>query len=142
MVMRYPGKIEEGTTVSELTQNIDFAPTFLDYAGIDVLQDMQGVSFRPLLENKQPENWRNSLYYHYYEFPGFHSVRAHYGVKTKRYKLMHFYKENVWELFDLETDPLEINNIYGKAGTEVITKELKQELQRLQTLYEVPEGHQ
>jgi uncharacterized sulfatase len=85
--------------------------------------------------------WRNSLYYHYYEFPGFHSVRAHYGVKNKRYKLIHFYKEDIWELFDLETDSLEIKNIYGKEGTEEITKELKQELQRLQTLYEVPEEH-
>jgi uncharacterized sulfatase len=94
-----------------------------------------------LLENEKPENWRNSLYYHYYEFPGFHSVRAHYGVKTKRYKLIHFYKENIWELFDLETDSLEISNIYGKEGTGEITKELKQELQRLQMVYEVPEEH-
>ena len=141
MVIRFPGKIEPGTVVSELTQNIDFAPTFLDYTGIEIPEDMQGVSFRPLLENKNTGDWRESLYYHYYEFPGFHSVRAHYGVKTKRYKLIHFFKENIWELFDLETDPLEINNIYGKAGTEEITKELKQELRRLQTVYEVPEEH-
>jgi arylsulfatase A-like enzyme len=141
LLMRYPGKIKEGTIVAELTQNIDFAPTFLDYTGTEIPQDMQGVSFRPLLENRQPENWRKSLYYHYYEFPGFHSVRAHYGVKTKRYKLIHFYREDIWELFDLETDPLEIKNIYEKAGTEEITTELKKELQRLQALYEVPEEH-
>ena len=139
--MRFPGNIEPGTVVSELTQNIDFAPTFLDFAGIEVPQDMQGFSFRPLLENKNVGDWRESLYYHYYEFPGFHSVRAHYGVKTKRYKLMHFYKEDIWELFDLQTDPLEISNIYEKEGTEEITTELKQELQRLQTIYEVPEEH-
>jgi uncharacterized sulfatase len=141
LLMRYPGEIEPGTVISELTQNIDFAPTFLDFVGLETPSDMQGTSFRALFHDEIPMKWRNSLYYHYYEFPGFHSVRAHYGVKNKRYKLIHFYKEDIWELFDLETDSLEIKNIYGKEGTEEITKELKQELQRLQTLYEVPEEH-
>ena len=108
--------------------------------GIDVPDDMQGQSFRRLVESgKTPKDWRKSLYYHYYEFPGFHSVRAHYGVKTKRYKLMHFYVDDKWELYDLETDPTEMNNIYGKPGTEKITDELMKELRKLQTQYDVPE---
>ncbi|WP_372932121.1 sulfatase/phosphatase domain-containing protein, partial [Mariniphaga sediminis] len=141
LLMRFPRHIKPGTVISELTQNIDFAPTFLDYTGIEIPEDIQGVSFRPLLENENFAEWRESLYYHYYEFPGFHSVRTHNGVKTKRYKLIHFYKEDIWELFDLEMDPHEVNNIYGEEGTDEITGELKQELLRLQTLYEVPEEH-
>ena len=78
------------------------------------------------------------MYYHYYEFPGFHNVRAHYGVKMGDYKLMCFYKEGKWELFNLADDPEELNNIYGKTGTEKITEELKAELERLQEVYDVP----
>ena len=135
MVMQYKGHIEPGTHVKGLTQNIDFAPTFLDFVGIEIPDEMQGESFKELLESgKTPDDWRKSLYYHFYEFPGFHSVRAHYGVKTHRYKLMYFYDEDIWELFDLKTDPTEMN----KKRTEVITTELKKELDRLRTLYEVP----
>ena len=140
MVMRWPDHIKPGIKVEGLTQNIDFAPTFLDMCGIDVPDDMQGQSFRRLVESgKTPKDWRKSLYYHYYEFPGFHSVRAHYGVKTQRYKLMHFYVDDKWELYDLETDPTEMNNIYGKPGTEKITDNLMRELRKLQTQYDVPE---
>jgi uncharacterized sulfatase len=138
LVMRYPHEINSGTEIHELTQNIDFAPTFLDMCGITIPDDMQGVSFRQLLSDKKPDDWRKSLYYHYYEFPGFHSVKAHFGVKTERYKLICFYKDNDWELYDLVNDPHEINNIYGQPGTENITEELKQELKRLQIQYEVP----
>lgn len=141
LLMRFPGRIKPGTVVSRLTQNIDFAPTFLDYCGIDIPEDMQGESFRPLLEGKKPKNWRNSLYYHYYEYPGFHSVRAHYGVKDERYKLIYFYKERIWELFDLKKNPLEMKNIYGYKRSAKITEKLKPELQRLQDLYEIPEEH-
>lgn len=142
MVMSYPGHIKAGTKVQGLTQNIDFAPTFLDMCGIEIPKDMQGISFKRLLENgKTPKDWRKSLYYHYYEFPGFHSVRAHYGVKMERYKLMYFYKEDIWELYDLKKDPAEMHNIYGQKGTEKITKELKQELLRLQDEYKVNEEY-
>ena len=109
--------------------------------GIEVPQDMQGVSFRELVETgKKPRDWRKSLYYHYYEFPGFHSVRAHYGVKMERYKLMHFYVEDKWELYDLKTDPTEMHNLYGKQGMEKVTAELMAELARLQKQYEVPQN--
>lgn len=141
MVMRWPGHIKPETQVTGLTQNIDFAPTFLDMCGIEVPRDMQGVSFRELVETgKKLRDWRKSLYYHYYEFPGFHSVRAHYGVKMERYKLMHFYVEDKWELYDLKTDPTEMHNLYGKQGMEKVTAELMAELARLQKQYEVPQN--
>ena len=140
MVMSWPGHIKPGTQVTGLTQNIDFAPTFLDMCGIEIPEDMQGVSFRRLVEGENtPRNWRKSLYYHYYEFPGFHSVRAHYGVKMERYKLMHFYNDiDCWELYDLQEDPMEMHNIYGQPGTEELVKELKTELLRLQVQYDDP----
>ena len=141
LILRCPDFIEPGTVVSRLTQNIDFAPTFLDFTGIEIPKDMQGVSFRNLLDEEVPMKWRNSLYYHYYEFPGFHSVRKHYGIKTERYKLIHFYEENHWELFDLETDSLEVHNIYNWKESQDIIEELEQELRRLQTIYQVPEDH-
>ena len=122
-------------------QNIDFAPTFLDMCGIEIPEDMQGVSFRRLVEGENtPRNWRKSLYYHYYEFPGFHSVRAHYGVKMERYKLMHFYVDDKWELYDLKEDPAEMHNLYGEKGMEKVAAELKAELARLQEEYDVPES--
>lgn len=106
LLMQYKGHIKPGTEVEGLTQNIDFAPTLLDFCGITIPDDMQGESFRELTETgRTPEGWRKSLYYHYYEYPGFHSVRAHYGVKTERYKLIHFYGEQIWELYDLQNDP-------------------------------------
>jgi len=141
LMIRYPGVINSGSMITQLTQNIDFAPTFLDFAEIEVPKDMHGVSFKNLLLDDVPMKWRTSLYYHYYEFPGFHSVRKHYGVKTERYKLIHFYEEEHWELFDLETDSLEVTNIYNLQESESIIEELEQELQRLQTIYEVPEAH-
>lgn len=138
LLMSYPEHIKPGITVDGLTQNIDFAPTLLDMCQIAIPDDMQGKSFKALVQNgKTPKDWRRSLYYHYYEYPGFHSVRAHYGVKMERYKLMHFPKENLWELYDLKNDPSEINNIYGRQGTEKITEELQQELLMLQDKYEV-----
>ena len=141
MVMKWHGHIKPGTQVKGLTQNIDFAPTFLDFCGINIPEDMQGVSFRKLVENGEtPSNWRKSLYYHYYEYPGFHSVRAHYGIKTEQYKLLNFYKENKIELYDLKNDPEEMHNIYELPGTEYITKKLSKELQKLQEEYEVPDN--
>lgn len=142
LLMSYPGHIKPKTTVEGLTQNIDFAPTLLDMCDIAIPQDIQGISFKTMAESgKTPENWRKSLYYHYYEFPGFHSVRTHYGIKTERYKLIHFYKEDLWELFDLHRDPSEMNNIYDKPQTGSISNKLKQELLSLQDKYEVDEEY-
>lgn len=141
LMMRFPEVIKAGTKVSQLTQNIDFAPTFLDFAEIEVPEAMQGVSFKNLLLEDSPMKWRSSLYYHFYEFPGFHSVRKHYGVRTDEYKLIHFYEEDNWELYDMKSDSLEINNIYDQKQYGDVIGELEKELRRLQTLYEVPEEH-
>ncbi len=126
--------------VDQLVQNIDYAPTFLELAGVEVPEDIQGESLLPLLKGDNPKDWRKSLYYHFYEYPSEHMVKRHYGVRTDRYKLIHFYHDiDHWELYDLEKDPSEMNNIYGKPGTEEITKELNIELARLRTQYHVPE---
>ena len=125
--------------VSEMVQNIDYAPTFLEAAGAKVPSDIQGRSFLPLLQGRKPSGWRQSLYYHYYEYPAEHSVCRHYGIRTKRYSLMHFYNDiDSWELYDLNTDPEQMNNIYGKPGTEKLTKELKKQLLQLQVQYDDP----
>ncbi len=143
LVMSYKEHIKPGTKVEGLTQNIDFAPTLLDMCGINIPDDMQGESFSELAETgKTPKDWRKSLYYHYYEFPGFHSVRAHEGVKMERYKLLNFYKENKWELYDLKNDPTEMNNIYYRPGNEKIKTILKKELSKLQKKYDVPKTAQ
>ncbi len=136
LVLRYPNGMKRKGVVDELVQNIDFAPTFLDYAGIPVPEEVQGVSLRPLLENKEDANWRKSVYYHYYEFPNEHGVKQHYGVRTERYKLIHFYNDiDEWEMFDLEKDPQEMNNIADDPEFSGIRKELEQELKKLQVLY-------
>ena len=137
LLVYYPGG--KHGVVKEMVQNIDYAPTFLDVAGAKVPSDIQGRSFLPLLEGKKPANWRQSLYYHYYEYPAEHSVCRHYGIHTKRYSLMHFYNDiNAWELYDLKKDPDQMHNIYGKPGTEKLTKNLKKQLLQLQVQYDDP----
>jgi len=136
--VRVPGK-KKGVDVSGFVQNIDYAPTILELAGLPVPEDIQGESFLPLLNGKTPKDWRRSLYYHYYEYPAEHSVRRHYGVRTERYSLMHFYNDiDEWELFDLQEDPLQLHNLYGEPGREALTEELKKELERLQIFYDDP----
>ena len=97
---------------------------------------MQGISLRPILEGRHPKDWRKSIYYHYYEYPGSHMVKRHYGVRTDRYKLIHFYYDiDAWELYDLQKDPNELNNIYDEPAYSDITRELKVELQCLRRQY-------
>ncbi|MCK5442291.1 MAG: sulfatase [Maribacter sp.] len=113
LLIRYPKEIKPGTEVNELVQNLDFAPTLLEYAGVTIPSEMQGASFRKLV-NKENLEWRDAIYYTYYEYPSVHMVKRHYGVRTVRYKLMHFYYDvDEWEMYDLEKDPQEMNNIYG-----------------------------
>lgn len=134
LLMRLPGGTK-GTN-SELVQNIDYAPTFLEAAGIEVPADIQGESLLPLLKGEAELKGRDALYYHYFEYPAEHMVKRHNGIRTERYKLIHFYNDiDVWELYDLQNDPNEMNNIYGKEGTEELTKELKQQLAALQKRY-------
>ena len=135
LLIRLPGG-KKGD-IDEFVQNIDYGPTILDLAGIQIPSDMHGISFLPLLRGEKVENWRKSLYYHFYEFPAEHSVKRHYGVRTERYKLIHFYNDiDKWELFDLQEDPMEMNNLYGKTGYENITHQLEKELIRLQKQYQ------
>lgn len=130
LIVRWPGVVKSGSVNSNLTQNIDLAETFLDIAGAPIPGDMQGKSLVPLLKGKTPENWRDSLYYHYYMDKA-HGVTPHYGVRTDRYKLICFYKNNEWEFYDLEKDPNEMNNIYSNPEYADKIAELKKELKRL-----------
>ncbi len=139
LLARWPGVIKPGSVNDDLVSNLDFAETFLDAAGVQVPDDMQGRSLVPLFKGHTPEDWRKSFYYHYYEFPGAHSVRRHYGVRTDRYKLINFYNLGEWELYDLESDPREMNNIYNAEGSQKIVAELKRELEALRKRYQVPE---
>ncbi|MBQ2523250.1 MAG: sulfatase-like hydrolase/transferase, partial [Prevotella sp.] len=172
LVIRYPREIRAGSVSSEMVQNIDYAPTFLEYAGVKQPKEMTGRSLRKLFKhtanNSKKIHWRKSLYYHYYDYPAWHLARKHDGVRTDRYKLIHFYGKggaraltenryqqqegtreynsyrwmaqsgyitddpdiDYYELYDLQEDPNELNNIYGKPGTERITKRLKRLLKR------------
>lgn len=168
LLIAYPGHIQPGSVCNKLVQNIDYAPTFLDLAGISKPKELPGRSLTPLFKvGDKVKGWRNSIYYHYYDYPTYHMVRKHDGVRTDRYKLIHFYgaggldavKENKYqrqpgtrehgcmtyltslgyfepkdsavnynELYDLQTDPHELNNLYGKPGYEKITKQLQKQL--------------
>ncbi|MCW9708079.1 sulfatase family protein [Fodinibius salsisoli] len=136
LLMRYDGHIPAGSVTDQFALNLDFAPTFLDYAGIDITESMQGRSLRPVLENKAPDDWRQSMYYHYYEYPGPHQVKRHYGIRTDRYKLIHFYYDiDAWELYDLKEDPNELNNVYDDSAYADVVVELKQQLDDLREQY-------
>ncbi len=142
LVAKWPGKIKAGSVNTDLVQNIDFAESFLDLAGAPIPKDMQGKSIVPLLKGKTPKDWRKSLYYHYYEYPGAHSVRHHEGVANKHYKLIRFYGEDVpdgeeWEFYDLENDPSEMENIYDQTKVASLIAEMKGELSQLRVSYKV-----
>ena len=130
---------EAGTENEDLVLNLDFASTFLDLAGVKIPDDLQGRSLVPLFQQEKPEDWRKSFFYHYYEYPhGWHYVKRHYGVRTDRYKLIHYYNDiDEWELYDLQEDPNELNNLYGKEGYRAVETELKNELQQLMIEMEV-----
>lgn len=126
LIMHLPKGYDRSGVIDEMVQNIDYAPTFLELTGNKVPGDMQGNSLAPLFEKnpKQQPEWRNAVYYHYYEFPNEHMVKRHYGIRTERYKLVHFYFDiDSWEFYDLENDPHELNNLFGKPEyTEVINR--------------------
>lgn len=130
-LVRWPAAIKPGTRAAAIGLNVDFAPTFLDAAGLPPNADMQGASLLPVLRGKTPKDWRTSMYYRYYHDPGDHNTRAHYGVRTQTHKLIYFWKKDQWELYDLVKDPGEMKNLYGQPGSEAITATLKTELQRL-----------
>lgn len=139
LLMRLPESLKKRGDIPQLVQNIDYAPTLLDIAGAPIPEDMQGVSILPLLKGRKPAEWRKSLYYHYTEFPGEHFVRRHYGVRTDRYKLIHFYNDiDSWELYDLKKDPMEMHNEYNNPKYAKTVKQLHDEIIRLQVQYDDP----
>lgn len=161
-LIRYPREIAPGTSSDDLVVNVDFAQTFLDYAGLEAPSGMQGRSLRPLLAGQTPDNWQDAVYYRYYENENHHNTSAHYGIRTKRYKLIYYYYDGMglegtvghmcrrkwefpfateeltppfepeWELFDLQDDPLEMHNVYSDPQYVDIVEELKAKLRRLQ----------
>lgn len=137
LVARWPGVIQAGSVNREMVSNIDFAPTFLEIAGVEPPADMQGVSLAPFMRGQEVSDWRRSFYYHYYE-KGAHSVAEHYGVATQRHKLIRYPATGEWELFDLDTDPNEVHSRYGEAEYADVQKELSEELLRLRAELKVP----
>ncbi len=144
-ILRYPPEVKAGSVNDDITLNVDFAPLFLDLAGMPIPEDFQGRSFRPLLHGQTPDDWQQSLYYRYWMHKAQHNVYAHYGVRTKRYKLIYYYSDALgqegaidesyepeWELFDLEQDPCEMNNVYAHPDYQETVRKLKAELYRLQ----------
>lgn len=138
LLMRLPEGYKRRGDVMEMVQNIDYAPTFLDMAGVKIPKDIQGESLVPLLKGEKViGKWRDAIYYHFYEFPAEHMVKRHYGIRTKRYKLIHFYNDiDEWEMFDLETDPQEMHNIYNDPAYAKVQKDLHKQLKALQKKYD------
>jgi arylsulfatase A-like enzyme len=136
-MVKYPERIKAGSINEDIITNIDFAPTLLELAGITTTQKMQGTSFVPVLEGNTPKDWQDAMYYHYYEFPFWHHVQPHYGIRTQKYTLAHFYYNiDVWELYDLEKDPNQMNNIYNDPNYASTITELKVKLKNLMIKYE------
>ncbi len=138
LLIRYPKAIKKGLVSEALAMNVDFAPTLLDYAGVAIPQDTQGVSLKPVIDNggKVLPDWRDAVYYHYYEYPSWHMVKRHYGIRTDRYKLIHFYNDiDEWELYDLQKDPKEMRNVYGEADYREIVQMMHAKLKVLQQQY-------
>lgn len=136
LLIRWPNVITPGTTEDEMVQNLDFAQTFLEAAGVNSPEDMQGESLIPLLKG-QKESWtRNSVYYHYYEYPAIHMVKRHYAIVTKEFKLIHFYYDiDEWELYDRKKDPYEMNNVYHNPKYTNVIESLKKELEGIKKKY-------
>jgi len=138
LIVRWPAGVAAGSVRDELVQNLDLAQTFLELAGGVAPEAMQGRSLAPLLRGEAPDDWRDAIYYQYFEYPGWHMVRRHYGIRTRTHKLIHYYEIGEWELFDLEEDPDELRSVHGEAGYAAIQAELEVQLDSLRTFYEVP----
>ncbi|MDG2186613.1 MAG: sulfatase [Mariniblastus sp.] len=134
LIVKWPGVTQPASVDTHMVQNLDYAQTFLEMAGASVPPDMQGRSLVPLLKGEKPE-WRDSVYYHYYAYPSVHMVAKHNGVRTDRYKLMHFYQFDQWELYDLQTDPDELTNQYANPEYANVVAKMKTRLEDLQSIY-------
>ncbi len=149
LIMSLPEGYDRRGDITEMVQNIDYAPTFLEMAGAEVPADIQGESLVPLLrgsranadERHRRSHWRDAIYYHYYEYPAEHAVRRHYAIRTDRYKLIHFYGHDIdhWELYDLQTDPHELHNLYGQPTHAALQADMHRRLEALQLRYDDPQ---
>lgn len=135
LIVKWPGVTKPGSVSEKLVQNLDYAETFLDIAGAEIPDDMQGRSLVPLLKGEETD-WRDAIYYHYFEYPSVHMVARHNGVRTKRYKLINFYQFGEWEFYDLKNDPDELTNQYGNPKYAEDIARLKAKLKELKTQYE------
>jgi len=136
LLISWPGITTPASVDKHMVSNLDFAETFLDIAGVEIPSNMQGMSMVPLLKGKKSTNWRTEHYYHYYEYPGAHSVKRHYGISTEKYKLIHYYYDiDEWELYDLQTDPLEIKNVYNDPAYAEVKKDLHKRLEKVMKKY-------
>ena len=140
LLVRWPGIIKPGSTNKQLVSNLDFAQTFLDIAGATAASAMQGASLVPLLKGETPADWRKVHYYHYYEYPGWHMVQRHEGVYDGRYKLIHFYDLDEWELLDTQTDPQELTNQIANPAHAQTLQRMRKALKEVKQHYRVPEG--
>jgi arylsulfatase A-like enzyme len=144
-IVRYPRQVQPGTVNDDIVLNVDFAPMLLELTGAPVPAQMQGRSFLPLLRGETPADWRQAMYYRYWMHKAHHNVYAHYGIRTRRHKLIYYYSEALgqpgaidescppdWELFDLQEDPQELHNVHGHPRYAETVRELKDELHRLQ----------
>ena len=140
LLMRLPEGYRRRGEIDEMVQNIDYAPTFLEMAGAPVPADIQGESLLPLLRGERTiGRWRDAIYYHFYEYPAEHMVKRHYGVRTDRYKLIHFYNDiDQWELYDLQTDPHELHNVYDDPAYRKIQRYMHRRLRQLEKRYNCP----
>jgi len=137
LIVHWPEGVEAGSVNKHLVQNLDLAPTILDLAGSEVPAYMQGRSLLPLLQGENPTDWRDAVYYHYYEGPPrVHQVARHYGIRTDRYTLVHYPDDDEWELFDLETDPEQLQSVYNEPEYTSIQQGLKSRIDELQSQYE------
>ena len=137
LIVHWPEGIETGSVNKKLVQNLDLAPTILDLAGADIPSQMQGRSMVPLLRDQNPGDWRDAVYYHYYEGPPrVHNVAKHYGVRTERYTFVHFPNHDEWELFDLQEDPEQLRSVYGEPEYAEVQQQLKNRIDELQEQYE------
>ncbi len=136
LLVRWPGKVKAAQENTNFVMNLDFASTFLDIANAPIPEDIQGESMLPVLTGNTPADWRQSMYYHYYEYPGPHSVKRHYGIRSGDYKLIHFYHDvDYWEMYDLQKDPQEMNNVFADPAYSGIKIRLQGELEKLQHQY-------
>jgi arylsulfatase A-like enzyme len=136
LLVAWPGKVKAGTRSDELVQNLDFAQTFLEVAGIPEPDDMQGESLVPILTGQMQDWTREAVYYHYYEYPAEHMVNRHYAIITKKYKLIHYYFDlDQWELIDRLNDPQELHNVYNEPEYAEVRKRLHEELEKIRKKY-------